>query len=304
MRGLPAGADFARGLVPQEPGPGSGGAAAAHSRDGSCTAAVRISADPRDAAPRGLGGEQEARAAAVSTRRAAAAHAGAPSQAHVPASRSGAAAPQRAHERWSMDFVHERCSTVGRFAMLTVVDQWSRWSPVPGGGFGADRQRRRRGAGAGRSSDTAQPQSITVDHGTEFTSKALEEWAYRRGVKLDFIRPGKPTENGHIESFNGRLRDECLNVNQFVSLEDARAQDRSVAGRLQSPSSAQLSRAPDPERVHPKRQATRTSESSGFLDSNCLRTGPTSGFPNGLGDFYRFDGDAGGRVEIFAITVD
>ena len=67
------------------------------------------------------------------------------------------------------------------------------------------------------------PESITVDHGTEFMSKALEDWAWRRGVKLDFIRPGKPTENGHIESFNGRLRDECLNVNQFVTIEDARA---------------------------------------------------------------------------------
>ena len=66
------------------------------------------------------------------------------------------------------------------------------------------------------------PASITVDHGAEFTSKALEDWAWRRGVKLDFIRPGKPTENGHIESFNGRLRDECLNVNQFATIDDAR----------------------------------------------------------------------------------
>lgn len=67
------------------------------------------------------------------------------------------------------------------------------------------------------------PYAITVDHGTEFTSKALDEWCYERGVKLDFIRPGKPTENCFIESFNGRLRDECLNVNEFVSLEHARA---------------------------------------------------------------------------------
>ena len=64
--------------------------------------------------------------------------------------------------------------------------------------------------------------SITVDHGTEFTSKALEEWAYQRGVKLDFIHPGKPTENGHIESFNGRLRDECLNEHWFTNLAHAR----------------------------------------------------------------------------------
>jgi putative transposase len=66
------------------------------------------------------------------------------------------------------------------------------------------------------------PKSIPVDHGTEFMSRALEDWAYRRGVQLDFTRPGKPTDNGHIKSFNGRLRDECLNAQQFLSLADAR----------------------------------------------------------------------------------
>ena len=66
------------------------------------------------------------------------------------------------------------------------------------------------------------PRAITVDNGTEFTSKALDEWAYRRGVKLDYTRPGKPTDNGLIESFNGRLRDEFLNVNEFVTMHDAR----------------------------------------------------------------------------------
>lgn len=66
------------------------------------------------------------------------------------------------------------------------------------------------------------PKTITVDHGTEFTSRALDEWAYRRGVTLDFIRPGKPVENGRIESFNGKLRDECLNAHQFLSIEDAK----------------------------------------------------------------------------------
>jgi putative transposase len=60
-----------------------------------------------------------------------------------------------------------------------------------------------------------------VDHGTEFQSRALEDCAYRRGVQLDFIRPGKPVENAFIESFNGRLRDECLNVHQFASLVEA-----------------------------------------------------------------------------------
>jgi putative transposase len=69
----------------------------------------------------------------------------------------------------------------------------------------------------------AVPRSITVDHGTEFQSRALEDWAYRRGVQLDFIRPGKPVENAFIESFNGRLRDECLNMHQFASLAEAQA---------------------------------------------------------------------------------
>ena len=105
--------------------------------------------------------------------------------------------------------------------MLTVVDQYSRQSPLiepalshSGHSVSAALERVVDRLGA--------PVSITVDRGTEFMSKALEDWAWRRGVKLDFIRPGKLNENAHIESFNGRLRDECLNVNQFMSIEDAR----------------------------------------------------------------------------------
>ncbi|MDR4462212.1 MAG: integrase core domain-containing protein [Nitrospirales bacterium] len=66
------------------------------------------------------------------------------------------------------------------------------------------------------------PRSITVDHGTKFQSRALEDWASRCEVQLDFTHPGKPVENAFIESFNGRLRDECLNVHQFWSLDEAR----------------------------------------------------------------------------------
>lgn len=105
----------------------------------------------------------------------------------------------RTHERWSMDVVHDQLFDGRPFRILTVVDQFSRQSPLMESGFSfggrdvaeaLDRAIKRTGA----------PVSITVDHGTEFTSKALEEWAYQRGVKLDFTRPGKPTENGHIES--------------------------------------------------------------------------------------------------------
>jgi putative transposase len=128
---------------------------------------------------------------------------------------------KRTHERWSMDFVHDALFDGRPFRVLTVVDQYSRQSPVLEPAF----------AHSGRSVSAALervvnelgvPVSITVDHGTEFMSKALEEWAWQRGIKLDFIRPGKPNENAHIESFNGRLRDECLNVTQFTSLDDAR----------------------------------------------------------------------------------
>lgn len=66
------------------------------------------------------------------------------------------------------------------------------------------------------------PRSITVDNGSEFASRVMDAWAYRHGIQLDFIRPGKPVKNGFIESFNGRLRDECLNVEVFFTLDDVR----------------------------------------------------------------------------------
>ena len=66
------------------------------------------------------------------------------------------------------------------------------------------------------------PEEIVSDNGPEFTGRALDEWAYRHGVKSHFIAPGKPTQNAYIESFNGKLRDERLNANYFLSLDDAR----------------------------------------------------------------------------------
>ncbi len=124
-------------------------------------------------------------------------------------------------ERWSRDFVHDALAGGRPFRVLTVIDQWSRQSPLLEVAF------RMSGVTVSQALDRVllahTPRSITVDHGTEFTSRALEDWAYRRRVELDFIRPGKPVANAFIEAFNGRLRDECLNVHQFTSLEDARA---------------------------------------------------------------------------------
>lgn len=141
---------------------------------------------------------------------------------HLALHRGPVPIPTGRDQRWSMDFVHDQLFDGRPFRVLTVVDQWSRQSPVLEAGFtfsGRDVVRVLERV----TSDAERPASLTLDHGTEFMSKALEAWAFYRGVQLDFTRPGKPTDNSHIESFNGRLRDECLNVQQFTSLADAQA---------------------------------------------------------------------------------
>jgi len=138
---------------------------------------------------------------------------------HMARHRGPAPIPAGPTERWSMDFVHDALADGRPFRILTVVDQWSRSSPLLEAGS------RMSGHSVGVLdrilATTTRPRSITVDHGTEFQSPALEDWAYRQGVEFDFIRPGTPAENAFIESFNGRLRDECLNVYQFTSIADA-----------------------------------------------------------------------------------
>ena len=122
-----------------------------------------------------------------------------------------------------MDFVYDALADGRPFRVLTVVDQWSRQSPILE--VASSMSGRAVAAALERvlAASPVRPRSITVDHGTEFTSRALEDWAFHRGVQLDFIRPGKPVENAFIEAFNGRLRDECLNVHQFASIADAQA---------------------------------------------------------------------------------
>ena len=125
------------------------------------------------------------------------------------------------NQKWSMDFVAQRLADGRWIRVLTVVDQFTRECLVLHAdtalsgekvALALDAVVARRGA----------PQSITVDNGTEFASRAMDVWAYQNRVHLDFIRPGHPVENGYIESFNGRLRDECLNVEVFFTLADAR----------------------------------------------------------------------------------
>ena len=121
-----------------------------------------------------------------------------------------------------MNFVTDSIVTGRRFRALVIVDDYSRECPAIEvdtslGGIRVVQVLERLAETRGL------PQVITVDNGPEFTSRVLDEWAYRHGVKLHFIRPGRPVENAYAESFIGRLRDECLNENWFITLRDARA---------------------------------------------------------------------------------
>lgn len=136
--------------------------------------------------------------------------------------------PTRPNEIWAADFIFDALRSGRRLKCLNVVDVFSREclaieanSSIPGSSVVRvfDRLKETRGV----------PQTIVVDNGPEFTSRALGEWALDNDVKLAFIRPGKPVENSFIESLNGRFRDECLNEHWFRDVTEAR--DRIEAWR-------------------------------------------------------------------------
>ncbi len=130
-------------------------------------------------------------------------------------------AATRPNERWSMDLVSD-CVATGRvIRMLTIVDGCTRECPAieVDTSLGGLRVRRVLDRIA---SERGLPEAIVLDNGPEFRSRALAAWSEERGVRLEFIQPGKPVQNAYVESFNGRLRDECLNANWFTSLSDAR----------------------------------------------------------------------------------
>jgi putative transposase len=125
------------------------------------------------------------------------------------------------NERWCMDFVSDTLADGRRIRVLTVLDTCTRECvalEVAGSLRGQDVAAVLTRVGLER----GVPAAITCDHGPEFTSRALDHWAYQNRVRLDFTRPGKPTDNAHIESFNGRLRQECLSQHWFLGLADAR----------------------------------------------------------------------------------
>lgn len=208
-------------VVQAEHGQGSVGVAAADQSAGPRAPTVRVQSD-LGAPPPGRLADHKKRVRRLYRLEGLQVRMRVPRRKHCALHRGPAPVPSRPQERWSMDFVHDQLADGRPFRVLTVVDQWSRQSPLLECGFsltGRDvAAALDRAIGAGPA-----PQSITVDHGTEFMSRALEDWAYHRGVQLDFTRPGKPTDNSYIESFNGTLRDEGLNVQHFLSLADAQA---------------------------------------------------------------------------------
>jgi putative transposase len=131
-------------------------------------------------------------------------------------------APTGPDQRWSLDFVSDALSWGRKIRMLTVVDAFTRES------LAIEVDTSLSGVRVARVLDQViecrgvAPEEIVLDNGPELTSKALDQWAYEQGVRLCFIEPGKPVQNAYIESFNGRLRDECLNEHWFQSLPQAR----------------------------------------------------------------------------------
>lgn len=127
----------------------------------------------------------------------------------------------KADQRWSLDFVSDALADGRRLRILTVVDDFTREClkmVVDTSISGVRVGRELTDLIAKRGS----PAAILSDNGTEFTSNAILKWAYENQISWRYIQPGKPMQNGYIESFNGKLRDECLNENWFLSIKDAR----------------------------------------------------------------------------------
>lgn len=131
------------------------------------------------------------------------------------------AQPTAANQVWSVDFMTDALSSGRRFRTLNIVDDYTREclaievDTSLGGGRVVrvlEELKARRGL----------PRKIRSDHGPEFMSRAVDQWAYEQGLQWHTIQPGRPMENGFVESFNGRFRDECLNENWFTHLSDAR----------------------------------------------------------------------------------
>jgi transposase InsO family protein len=178
--------------------------------------ALGVPAAPPVGAARGLHREHEAHAAGVSRRRPV----GAPPQTEAGRGRPGADRAIFRNERWSLDVVLDALADGWKVRALTIVDESPRECPaieVDHSLIGArvvrvlERLRMTHGL----------PTTIVCDNGPEFRGDALDQWAVLQGATRHFIEPGKPVQHAFAESFNGRVRDECLNESWFISLHDA-----------------------------------------------------------------------------------
>jgi putative transposase len=129
--------------------------------------------------------------------------------------------PAGVNDRWSMDFVHDATAQGRKIRMLNIVDDYTReclWIETDTS-LNGERVKRvldclidLRG----------KPERLVMDNGPEFRGLVLDQWSYETGIPLDFIEPGKPQQNGYVESFNGKFRDECLNEHWFSNVAEAR----------------------------------------------------------------------------------
>jgi len=131
------------------------------------------------------------------------------------------AAPMRANETWTMDFLQDALASGRKVRTLSIEDAYTREmlaievdTSLPSLRVVRVLEKLRQ--------HRVLPVRIVIDNGTEFTAKALDQWAYENKVTLHFITPGRPMENGYIESFHGKFREECLNEHWFLNLDDAR----------------------------------------------------------------------------------
>ena len=130
-------------------------------------------------------------------------------------------APVAANQAWAVDFIHDSLLNGRRFRAFAVLDEWSRESLAIEVDVSLTGERVTRVLERLRG-ERGLPLVIQADNGPELRGRVLDQWAFDHGVKLQFIEPGNPIQNAFIESFNSRLREECLSEHVFVSLDDAR----------------------------------------------------------------------------------
>jgi putative transposase len=190
-------------------------------------------------------------------------------------------------QKLSMDFMSAKLIDGRWFRVLTVIDQFTRECLA----LVADRALNGHKVALALSQIVAErgtPESITVDNGSEFAGRAMQAWSYQYAVRLEFIRPGRPIDNGYIESFNGRLRDECLNVETFFDVSDVREKLehwRQDYNRVR-PHSALADRSPEEFARQWKQLSAATTRTA--WPTNQSSSGAVQGVPTASRNLYSF----------------